>query len=82
MLLQVLAIDSKTSHSFFGSGYIAIYGLGPLEYINLVYNNDHFENIKLISNHALIFKEPCKSLPDVVNTKQNILTCVSPLIKH
>ena len=38
------AIDSKTSRSLFGSGNIAIYGLGPLEYINLVYNNDHFED--------------------------------------
>jgi hypothetical protein len=29
-----------------------------LEYINLVYNNDHFEDIKLISNHWLNSKEP------------------------
>ncbi len=39
------SIDSKTSRSLFGSGNIAIYGLGPLEFINLVYNNDHFEDI-------------------------------------
>ncbi len=42
------AIDSKTSRSLFGSGNVAIYGLGPLEYINLVHNNDHFEVIELI----------------------------------
>ncbi len=46
------AIDSKTSRSIFGSSNVAIYGLEPLEYINLVYNNDHFEDVKLISNHA------------------------------
>ena len=83
------AIDSKTNRSLFGSGNVAIYGVGPLEYINLVYNNDHFEDIKLISNQALNLKEPYKSLPtslnnlsDVVATKQNIFTCVSPLIKN
>ncbi len=64
-------IDSKTNRTLFGSGNIAIYGLGPLEYINLVYNNDHFKDIKLISNHAWNFKEPYKNLPDLVNTKQN-----------
>ncbi len=37
------SIDSKTSRSLFGSGNITIYGLGPSEYINLVYNNEHFE---------------------------------------
>ncbi len=46
-------IDSKPSRSLFGSGYTAIYGLGPLEYINLGYNNDRFEDIKLVSSHAL-----------------------------
>ena len=82
------SIDSKTSRSLFGSGNIAIYGLGPLEYINLVYNNDHFEDIKLISNHALNLKEPYKSLPtalnnlsDIVNTKQDNLSFTSPLLK-
>ena len=82
------SIDSKTSRSLFGSGNIAIYGLGPLEYINLVYNNDHFEDIKLISNHALNLKEPYKSLPtalnnlsDIVNTKQDNLSFSSPLSK-
>ena len=54
------SIDSKTNRSLFGSGNIAIYGLGPLEYINLVYNNDHIEDIKLISNHALNLKKPYK----------------------
>jgi hypothetical protein len=73
------SIDSKTSHSLFGSGNIAMYGLGPLEYINLVYNNDHFEDIKLISNHALNLKEPYKSLPDVVNIKQDKLIFTAPL---
>jgi hypothetical protein len=59
-----------------------------LEYINLVYNNDHFEDIKLISNHALNLKEPYKSLPnalnnlsDIVNTKQDNLLFTSPLLK-
>ena len=82
-------IDSKTSRSLFGSGNVAIYGLGPLEYINLVYNNDHFEDIKQISNYALNLKEPYKSLPTslnnlsgVVDTKQKIFTCISPLIKN
>ena len=79
------AIDSKTSRSLFGSGNIAIYGLGPLEYINLVYNNDHFEDKKLISNHALNLKEPYKSLPSVVDTinnnKQDNLFFTSPLLK-
>jgi hypothetical protein len=56
-------IDSKTNRPLFGSGNVAIYVLGPLEYINLVYNNAHFEDIKLISNHALNLKEPYKSLP-------------------
>ena len=69
-------IDSKTSRSLFGSGNVAIYGLGSLEYINLVYNNDHFEDINLINNHALNLKEPYKSLPNVVknlkNNKQDI----------
>ncbi len=80
------SIDSKTSRSLFGSGNIAIYGLGPLEYINLEYNNEHFEDIKLISNHALNLKEPYKSLPnvlndlsDIVNTKQNNSSFTSPL---
>jgi hypothetical protein len=53
-------IDSKTSRSLFGSGNVTIYGLGPLEYINLVYNKDHFEEMKLISNNALYLKEPYK----------------------
>jgi len=79
------AIDSKTSRSLFGSGNVAIYGLGPLEYINLVYNNDHFEDIKLISNHELNLKEPYKSLPSVVDTinnnKQDKLTFITPLNK-
>ncbi len=50
------AIDSKTSSSLFGSGKIAIHGLGPLEYINLVHNNDHFEDVKIIRYHALNLK--------------------------
>ncbi len=79
------SIDSKTSRSLFGSGNVAVYGLGPLEYINLVYNNDYFEDIKLISNHALNLKEPCKSLPSVVDTisnnKQDKLTFITPLSK-
>jgi hypothetical protein len=79
------ALDSKTSRSLFGSGNVAIYGLGPLEYINLVYNNDHFEDIKLISNHELNLKEPYKSLPSVVDTinnnKQDKLTFITPLNK-
>ena len=54
------AIDSNTSRSLFGSGNIAVYGLGPLEYIYLVYNNGPFEDIKLISSHALNLKEPYK----------------------
>ncbi len=53
-------IDSKTSRSLFGSGNIAIYGLGTLEYINLVYNNDHFEDKKLIGNHGLNLKSHIK----------------------
>jgi hypothetical protein len=61
------SIDSKTSRSLFNSGNVAIYGLGPFEYINLVYNNDHFEDIKLINNHALNLKEPYKSLPNALN---------------
>ena len=40
------SIDSKANRSLLGSVNIAIYGLGPLEYINLVYNNDHCEDIK------------------------------------
>ena len=82
------SIDSKTSRSLFGSGNVAIYGLGPFEYINLVYNNDHFEDIKLINNHALNLKEPYKSLPnalnnlsDVVDTKQDNLYFTTPLLK-
>ena len=82
------SIDSKTNRSLFGSGNVAIYGIGPLEYINLVYNNDHFEDIKLISNHALNLKEPYKSLPNalnnlsnIVNTKQDNLLFTSPLLK-
>jgi hypothetical protein len=75
------SIDSKTSRSLFGSGNIAIYGLGPLEYINLVYNNDHFEDIKLINNHELNLKEPYKSLSSVVDTKQDKLTFITPLSK-
>ena len=35
-------------------------------------------HIKLISDHALNLKEPYKSLPDVVNTKQNYFTCIEP----
>jgi hypothetical protein len=73
------SIDLKTSRSLFGSGNIAIHGLGPLEYINLVYNNNHFEDIKLINNHALNLKEPYKSLPDVENTKQDKLTFITQL---
>ena len=60
------SIDSKTSRSLFGSGNVAIYGLGPFEYINLVYNNDHFEDIKLINNHALNLKEPYKKLTQCI----------------
>ncbi len=37
-----------------------MYGLGPLEYINLVYNTDRFEDIKLISNYALDLKNHIK----------------------
>jgi hypothetical protein len=55
------SIDSKTNRPLFCSGNVAIYGLGPLEYINLVYNNNRFEDIKLICNHALNLKEPYKS---------------------
>jgi hypothetical protein len=66
-------------------GNVAIYGLGPLEYINLVYNNDHFEDIKLNSNNALNLKEPYKSLPNVFNNlqiiKQDDLTFLLPLSK-
>ena len=83
------SIDSKTSRSLFGSGNVAIYGTGPAEYINLVYNNEHFEDIAgLISNHALNLKEPYKSLPtslndlsNIVNTKQDNLLFTSPLFK-
>jgi hypothetical protein len=75
------AIDSKTSRSLFGACNIAISGIGAFEYINLVYNNDHFEDVKLISNHSLNLKELYKSLPSVVNTKQDILTFQSPLNK-
>jgi hypothetical protein len=75
------SIDSKTSRSLFGSGNIAIYGLGPFEYIYLVYNNDHFEDIKLISTHALKLKEPYKSLPSVVETRKDKLTFITPLSK-
>ncbi len=73
------SIDSKTSYSLFGSGNVAIYGFGPLEYINLVYKiifDDHFEDIKFIRNHALNLREPYISLPNVVNTKQNYFSCV------
>ena len=66
-------IDTKTSRSLFGSGNVAIYGIGPLEYINLVYNNDHFEDIKLISNHELNLKEPYKSLPTSLNNLSNVV---------
>ncbi len=75
------AIDSKTSRSLFGSGNVAIYGLGPLKYINLVYNNYHFVDIKLINNHELNLTEPSKHLPGVVNTNKSILTFLSPLNK-
>jgi len=74
-------IDSKTDRSLFGSGNIAICGIGAFEYMNLVYYNDHFEDVKLISNNSLNLKEPYKSLPSVVNTKQDILTFQSPLNK-
>ncbi len=47
----------------------------------LVYNSDHFEDIKLISNHALDLKEPYKSLPSVVDAKQDKLTFITPLRK-
>ena len=59
------------------------------EYINVVYNNDHFEDVLGINNKVFSLKEPYKSLPttlnnlsDVVNTKQDIFTCTSPLIKN
>jgi hypothetical protein len=82
-------IDSKTSRSLFGSGNVAINSAGFSEYINLVYNNDHFEDINLIGNRALNLKEPYKSLPttlndlsNVVNTKQDNLLFTTPLIKN
>ncbi len=65
-------IDSKTSRSLFGAGNINICGIGAFEYINLVYNKDHFEDVKLTSNHSLNLKKPYKSLPSVLNTKQDI----------
>jgi hypothetical protein len=82
------SIDSKTSRALFGSGNVAIYGAGLSEYINVVYNNSHFEDVVGINNKVFNLKEPYKSLPttlnnlsDVVSTKQNIFTCISPLIK-
>ncbi len=82
------SIDSKTSRSLFGSGNVAIYGTGSGEYINLVYNNEHFEDITGISNHIFNLKEAYKSLPnalnnlsDIVDIKQDNLLFTSPLFK-
>jgi len=79
------SIDSKTSRSLFSSGNVAIYGTGPTEYINLVYNNEHFEDITGINTRVFNLKEPYKSLPSSLNnlqtTKQDNLLFTSPLLK-
>ena len=67
------SIDSKTSRSLFGSGNVAIYGTGSGEYINLVYNNEHFEDITGINNHVFNLKEPYKSLPNALNNLSDIV---------
>ncbi len=60
-------IYQLASHSLFVSGNVAIYGLGPFEIINLVDLNEHFEDIKLINDHALNLNEPFKGFPNSLN---------------
>jgi hypothetical protein len=60
------AIDFKTNRSIFGSGNVVIYGIGAFEYIDLVFNNDHFKDLAGLNNKVFDLKEPYKKFTNLI----------------